>query len=176
VSKAFTSEETPEPISPTREPPRLGPGEIRYVTPEGHAALREELERLRLPGALPDEEGRRAQSLAEEPRSALGSPGGRAALLERTLAALTVLDPARVPEGEVGFGTWVVVEDEQGGRATWRIVGPDEADARRGSVSALSPVGQALLGRREGETVEVQRPGGVREYTILEVHRAAPKG
>jgi transcription elongation factor GreB len=159
VSKAFTSEETPDPVPPAREPRRVRPGEIRYVTPEGHAALRAELERLRAAGAPLDEEG-----------------GRRALFLERTLAALTVLGPDRVPEDEVGFGTWVTVEEEDGRRATWRIVGPDEADARRGSVSALSPLGRALVGRSRGETVEVERPGGVREYTICEVQRRRPGG
>ena len=157
VSKAFTSEETPDPVAPEREPPRVRPGEIRYVTPEGQASLRAELERLRAAGAPPDEERAR-----------------RALFLERTLATLTVLGSERVPEGEVGFATWVTLEDGQGQRATWRIVGPDEADARRGSVSALSPLGQALMGRSVGETVEVQRPGGAREYTIREVHRRPP--
>ncbi len=158
MSKAFTSEETPEPVAPSREPPRVRPGEIRYVTPEGQAAMRAELERLRAPGGPPGEDRDR-----------------RALFLERTLAALTVLGPDRVPDGEVGFATWVTVEDEDGATATWRIVGPDEADARRGSVSALSPLGRALVGRSVGETVEVERPGGVREYTVREVHRLPPR-
>jgi transcription elongation factor GreB len=160
VSKAFTSEETPDVLPPVREPPRLAPGELRYVTPEGHAALRGELERLRA-GAAPAPDGADERSR-------------RILLLERTLAALTVLGPEGVPEGEIGFGAWVSLEDEGGGLATWRIVGPDEADARRGTVSALSPLGRALLGRVAGETVEVQRPGGAREYTIREVRRRPP--
>ena len=55
MSKAFTSEETPEPAAPRRAPPSLAPGELRCVTPEGHAALRAELERLRAAGASLDE-------------------------------------------------------------------------------------------------------------------------
>lgn len=157
MSKAFTSEETPEPVAPARELPRLRPGEVRYVTPEGHAALRAELAGLRTPRGPQDEERSR-----------------RTLFLERLLALLTVLGPEGVPEGEVGFGTWVVLEDEDGGRRTWRIVGPDEADARRGAVSALAPLGQALLGRSVGETVEVERPDGAREYTICEVRCSPP--
>jgi transcription elongation factor GreB len=159
VSKAFTSEETPDEAPAVREAPRLRPGEVRYVTPEGHAVLRAELSRLRAaPGGAggPDDRARRVQ------------------LLEQTLATLTVLGPERVPEGQVGFGTWVTVEDEEGVRATWRLVGPDEADARLGSISALSPLGRALLGRTAGEAVEVERPGGVREYTVRGVERTAP--
>jgi transcription elongation factor GreB len=161
VSKAFTSEETPDEAPAAREAPRLRPGEVRYVTPEGQAALRAELARLR------------------GEASGAGAPGAeergrRILLLERTLAALTVLGPERVPEGQVGFGTWVTVEDGQGARATWRLVGPDEADARQGSISALSPLGRALLGRTVGEAVEVERPDGVREFTVRGVERAAP--
>lgn len=157
MSKAFTSEETPDEAPAVREAPRLRPGEVRYVTPEGQAALRAELARLRT-AAAPAAEDR----------------GRRIALLERTLAALTVLGPERVPEGQVGFGTWVTVEDEEGARATWRLVGPDEADARQGSISTLSPLGRALLGRTVGEAVEVERPGGTREYTVRGVDRAPP--
>lgn len=153
MSKAFTSEEAPDPVAPAREPPRLRPGEVRYVTPEGHAALRAELDRLRAAGPLDHERGRRLQ------------------LVERTLAVLTVLGSERVPEGEVGFGTWVEIEDETGARSTWRIVGPDEADARQRTISAHSPLGLALMGRSAGETVEVRRPDGAREVTIRAVRR-----
>jgi transcription elongation factor GreB len=53
-------------------------------------------------------------------------------------------------------------------------VGPDEADASRGSVSAASPLGQALLGRSVGEEVRLERPAGALEYTICEIHRSPP--
>jgi len=154
MSKAFTSEETPDPAPPERELPRLRPGELRCITPEGYACLRAELERLR---ATPG-----------------GEPPRRALLLERTLSAVTVLGSERVPEGVVGFGTWVTVEDEQAGRKSWRLVGPDEADARQGSVSVHSPLGRALMGRRAGETVEVDRPGGTLELAIVAVDRHPP--
>jgi transcription elongation factor GreB len=163
VSKAFTSEETPDEAPAEREPPRLKPGEVRYVTPEGQAALRAELEQLR--AAAGDKAGASASDRSR-----------RMLLLERTLSTLTVLGPERVPEGQVGFGTWVTVEGEDGVCATWRLVGPDEADARRGSISALSPLGRALLGRTVGEMVEVERPGGAREFKIRAVGKSPPAG
>jgi len=149
VSKAFTSEETPDPGPLVRAPRRLAPGEIRYVTPEGHAALREERARL-----------------------APGDP--RAPLLDATLAAVTVLGPESAPEGRAGFGSWVTVEDAAGRRSTFRLVGPDEADPRRGLLSVRSPVGSSLLGREAGDAVEVERPGGRTEYEVVEVRRAPP--
>jgi transcription elongation factor GreB len=163
VSKAFGSEETPDLPSLGREPPALRPGEVRYVTPEGHAALREALEALRL--AL-----QQAAGLPE------GERGARVAALERqvalvagTLASVSVLGPDAAPPGVVAFARWVTVEDGEGRRVTWRLVGPDEADPRRGLVSVHSPVGRALLGRVRGDTVSVERPGGPREYVVLDV-------
>lgn len=168
MSKAFTSEETPDPGPVVRPPPRLAPGEIRYVTPEGQASLREALARLRAErtaaSALPDTE--RIARLAEL--------DARVAALDATLAALTVLGPDAALEGQVAFGTWVTVEEEDGRRATWRIVGPDESDARRGLVSVEAPLSRALLGRRAGDVAELRRPGGPVELTIVEVRRAPP--
>lgn len=169
MSKAFTSEETPEAAPLVRAPPRLAPGEIRYVTPEGHAALRAELGQLaaarRDAAALP--EGERAARLAEL--------DARAAVVEGTLAALTVLGPGSAPEGRAAFATWVTVEDGAGRRTTWRLAGPDEADPRAGLLSVASPMGRALLGRVPGDAVEVDRPGGAVELTIVAVRRTAPE-
>ncbi len=154
MSKAFTSEETPDEAPLLRAPPRLAPGEVRYVTPEGQAALR---------GAL------------EAARAARTPEGGaRAALLEATLATLTVQGPGAAPAGTAAFARWVTVEDEAGGRATWRLVGPDEADARRGLLSAHAPLGRALLGQVVGDEVEVVRPGGTTRLRVVAVASEEP--
>ena len=150
MSKAFTSEETPDEAPLLRPPPRLAPGEVRYVTPEGQAELRELLARLRA---------------ASDPR---------AAQVEETLAVLTVLGPEATPDGQVGFGSWVTVAHEDGTRDTWRIVGPDEADPRLGRVSAHSPVGRALIGASAGEVVEVVRPDGRRALEVVSIGRRTP--
>jgi transcription elongation factor GreB len=150
LSKAFTSEETPDEPPPVRAAPRLAPGEVRWITPEGHAELRETLARLRAAG------------------------DARARQVEETLAVLTVLGPEEAPEGRVAFGSWVTVEDAEGVRSTWRIVGPDEADPRRDRVSAHSPVGRALIGAGTGDTVEVERPGGRRELKVVSIGRHSP--
>ena len=155
MSKAFTSEESPDPSPLGRTPPRLAPGEVRYVTPEGQAALRAALEAARA-----------------DPAPATQA---RAALLEATLSTLTVLT-SDAPAGEAAFGRWVTVEDEAGARSTWRLVGPDEADARRGLVGVSAPLARALLGRRAGDSVEVDRPGGLKVFTVVAVGDTAPGG
>jgi transcription elongation factor GreB len=168
VSKAFTSEEAPEAAPVVRAPPRLAPGEVRYVTPEGHAALRAEHARLAAERA--------AAAAATGPGAAerVADLERRAALVEATLATLTVLSPEAASPGRVAFGTWVSVEGDDGALTTWRVVGPDEADVRRGLLSVHSPVARALLGRTAGEEVEVERPGGPVALRIVEVRRAPP--
>ncbi len=168
MSKAFTSEETPDLQSAVRAPPTLRPGEVRYVTPEGQAALRAELVRLREEIARQRDEPGAAQS------AQLADLARKLDLVAGTLAALTVLGPEHAPEGVAAFGTWVTVEDDDGQRVTWRLVGPDETDARRGLVSVHAPLGRALLGHRAGDEVAVHLPGGVRELTVIEVAARPP--
>ena len=168
MSKAFTSEETPESGPVTRAPPTLAPGEVRYITPEGHAALRESLAKLK-------DERAAATGLPETERGpVLADLDQKIAFTEATLAAVTVLGPKDAPADRVAFATWVTVEDEDGETSTWRIVGPDETDVRRGLVSVHSPVARALMGHGVGDTVEVQRPGGKVELTIVAVWTSPP--
>src|SRR5688572_5282039 len=61
---------------------------------------------------------------------------------------------------KVAFGAWVEVEDEDGAKHTYRVVGPDESDVDTGHISMDSPMGRALLGKEEGDDVEVRRPRG----------------
>lgn len=159
MSKAFTSEETEEQGPIVRAPPKLAPGEVRYVTPEGYAELQKSLAQLRDQKA-----GGKAPADLEQ----------RIALLEATLAALTVSGPEEAPEGRVAFATWVSVEDEDGQTQRFRIVGPDEVDPKRGRISVHSPIARALMGREPGDAVEVQLPGGTKELTVLAVTRTAP--
>jgi transcription elongation factor GreB len=166
VSKAFTSEETPEAVPVLRTPPRLSPGQVRYVTPEGHAAMRAERERLHA------ERGRAPGEGGADEAGRVADLDRRAALVEATLATLTVLGADAAPPGRVAFATWVTVEEADGAQRTWRIVGPDEADARRGLISVDAPVARALLGRAVGEVVEVERPGGPATLAVVEVRRA----
>jgi transcription elongation factor GreA len=96
---------------------------------------------------------------------------GRIAEIEHKLAGAQVIDPSTVDgDGRVVFGATVEIEDvESGARRTWRIVGDDEADVRENKVSVNSPLARALIGKEEGDSVEVQAPGGVRSYEIVAI-------
>jgi len=96
---------------------------------------------------------------------------GRIAEIENKLAGAQVIDPSTVDgDGRVVFGATVEIEDaETGARRSWTIVGDDEADVRENKVSVSSPLARALIGKEEGDSVEVQAPGGVRTYEIIAV-------
>ena len=96
---------------------------------------------------------------------------GRIAEIESKLANAQVIDPRTLDaDGRVVFGATVELEDlESGDKATYQIVGDDEADIRSGKISVSSPIARALIGRYAGDTASVQAPGGVREYEVLDV-------
>ena len=145
MSKAFTREENEAvDVAPPPRPP-LRRGETRYVTPEGYRALQQELERLSAMGAVRKP---RAQALAA------------------TLRDLTVVAPDASRAGRAFFGAWVTLEDEDGQCAEYRIVGPDEVDAKARLVSVDSPIGRALLGKEEGDEVVAVRPRGRATFTV----------
>ena len=82
-----------------------------------------------------------------------------------------MIDPAVLDaDGRVVFGATVDLEDaESGDTVTYQIVGDDEADIKHGKISVSSPVARALIGKTEGETADVDAPGGVRRYDVLAV-------
>lgn len=71
--------------------------------------------------------------------------------------------------GVVGFGSTVTVLDASGEAESWVIVGPQEANPRQGRISNVSPVGRALLGKRVGEKIQVEAPGGMLEFEVTEI-------
>ncbi|GLS12902.1 MULTISPECIES: transcription elongation factor GreA [Hydrogenophaga] len=99
---------------------------------------------------------------------------GRIAEIEGKLSAAQVIDPTAVDAGgRVVFGATVDLEDEDSGTTvTYQIVGEDEADLKQGLINISSPIARALIGKEEGDTAEVQAPGGVRRYEIVAVRYA----
>ena len=97
---------------------------------------------------------------------------GRIAELEGKLGAAQIIDPTLLDaEGRVVFASTVSLEDlGSGEKVKYQIVGTDEADLKEMKVSITSPIARALIGKYAGDVVEVQAPGGVREYEILEVY------
>jgi len=96
---------------------------------------------------------------------------GRISELEAKLSNVQIINPALLDaDGRCVFGATVDLEDMKSGQVvTYQIVGDDEGDIKQGKVSIGSPLARALIGKYSGDVAEVQAPGGVREYEILDV-------
>ena len=150
------------------------------MTIEGAERLKAELHRLRTierPAVIQAiAEARSHGDLSENAdydaaKERQGFIEGRIAEVESKLANAQVIDPASIDaDGRVVFGATVDLEDaESGDKVTYRIVGDDEADIEHGKISVSSPIARALIGKSEGDTADVQAPGGVRSYEVLAV-------
>ena len=91
--------------------------------------------------------------------------------LDGKISNAEIIDPAKLDaDGRCVFGATVALEElEKGTKVTYQIVGEDEADIKQGKISIGSPIARALIGKSAGDIAEVQAPGGVREYEILDV-------
>lgn len=96
---------------------------------------------------------------------------GRIQEVEGKLSAAQVIDPSTLDAGgRVVFGATVELSDEDSGAlVTYQIVGEDEADLKHGLINISSPIARALIGKEEGDTAEVQAPGGIRRYEVVAV-------
>lgn len=93
---------------------------------------------------------------------------GRIGEIQGKLSVAEVVDPAALKSETVVFGATVHLMDiETEDKATYQIVGLDEADVKKGLISILSPMARALIGKKKGDNVVVQSPKGDREYEIL---------
>jgi transcription elongation factor GreA len=150
------------------------------LTVNGAELLRQELHRLKTverPSVINAISEARAQGdlsenaeydAAKEKQSFIE---GRIVELEFKLGSAQVIDPKTLnADGRCVFGATVVVEDTKTGDViTYQIVGDDEADIKQRKISISSPIARALIGKSSGDVAEVQAPGGIREYEIVDV-------
>ncbi len=156
----------------------------RYITPEGFRRLAEEHGRIwtvERPRIVAEVEA--AAALGDRSENAeyiygkrkLRELDRRLRFLSLRMDALTVVAPMPHPAGRAYFGAWVTIEHEDGEERTIRLVGPDEFDVAQGLISVEAPLGRALLGRLEGDSVLVQRPAGPADVTIVQIRWTPPE-
>lgn len=149
------------------------------ITREGYEKLKLELQRLqkeerpRVIKAI--EEARAHGDISEnaEYEAAKDKQGmieGRIQELNGQISQSEIIDLPQEVDGKIIFGCKVIVEDlETGEVSSYRLVGPYEADVQAGTISIISPIGKALIGKEEGDEVKVQTPKGTRIIEILEI-------
>jgi len=149
------------------------------ITPEGYSKLRDELNHLRSVErpkviqmiAVAREHGDLSENAEyHAARDRQSFIEGRVKDLENKLALAEVIDPSKLSGTRVAFGAIVRLSNTQTDeQVTYRIVGADESDLEKGSISITSPLARSLLGKEVGDEVKVRMPGGERVYEVLEV-------
>jgi len=148
------------------------------MTRAGHAALEAELKTLKSserPAVIQAiAEARELGDLKEnaEYHSAREKQGfieGRIKELEGVLSLVEVIDPTKL-SGAIKFGATVTLVDEDTDEEkTWQVVGEHEANIEKGLLNIKSPIARALIGKEEGDSVEVRTPGGEKSYEVLKI-------
>ena len=148
------------------------------ITPDGVKKLQAELEHLwKVERPRVTREVAEAAALGDRSENAeyiygkrrLREIDRRVRYLRKRFDKLVIVRSSDVDQERVFFGAWVTVQDDRGEELRYRLVGPDESDPDQGLISVESPIGRALMGRREDDEVRVQRPAGPTELTILSI-------
>ena len=150
------------------------------LTTRGAERLKAELHRLKhveRPSVISAIAEARAQGDLSEnaeydaAREKQGFIEARISELDGTLSNAQIIDPSTIDaDGRTVFGATVEIEDlESGDKVTYQIVGDAEADIKSNLISVSSPVARSLIGKYEGDVVEVKAPSGLREYEIISI-------
>jgi transcription elongation factor GreA len=148
------------------------------MTPKGYQVLMEELKRLKSverPKVVREiEEAREHGDLSEN--AEFHAAKDRQSLLdvqireiEDKMARAQVIDISKLSGEKVVFGATVSLADDNGEKVVYQIVGDHEAEPKNGKISISSPIARALIGKSEGDEVEVRTPAGARSFEILSV-------
>ncbi len=179
MNKAFVRESDGDDEEQLEPSLKLPPGTRNYITPAGHARLRDELENL-----VKRERPHIVEIVAWAASNGDRSENGdyiygkrrlreidrRIRFLSKRLDIAEIVDPLRQGDNDqIFFGARVTIADQEGQENTYTIVGVDEAEVSRGRISWVSPLARALLKAREGDSIRFQSPVGIRELEILEV-------
>jgi transcription elongation factor GreA len=156
----------------------MGESSQNYLTSEGAARLEVELEQLK--GPARDELAQRLRSAIQmgdlsenadyhKAKEDQGFLEGRIQELEYILKTAIIVDESQIPRGQVAVGVRVMVQVDDEEPEMFYMVGAKEADPRSGKISNESPIGKALMGTREGQTVVAHTPGGTRRLKIIKI-------
>jgi transcription elongation GreA/GreB family factor len=164
MSRAFVKESDDD-LAAGELPERPVPAHANYVTPRGLELLQQRLRELQdrheVMKRTSDEDSAAKQSLREIDRDLR--------YVRAQLERADVVDPAQQPRDEVHFGAAVTIEDEDGRRQAFTLVGDDEADVAGGRISWAAPLARALMNAKVGDTVVWRRTTGDTEVEVVDI-------
>lgn len=165
MSKAFTRENDDADSEAPPARAEIADAGRRYMTADGAERLRKELAELEERRQRLGEEGRSDEGIRRE-RQRLNA---RRQAMAEILARADVVANAEGPASEVRFGLWVTIRHEDGMEDEYRLVGLDEIDLEEKAISWLSPLAQALMGKKAGELVRFEAPAGEKVLRIVRI-------
>lgn len=149
------------------------------ITKEGYETLKKELEHLkkieRPKNIQAIEEARGHGDLSENAEFEAAKDrqaflDGRVGELEYKLSRADIIEPETLPKDRVVFSSSVILENtDTGENVEYQLVGPDESDVEQGRISIMSPLGKAIIGKKPGDEITLQTPGGQRAYELVEI-------
>ncbi len=149
------------------------------ITREGYEALKKKLEHLkkveRPKNIMAIEEARSHGDLTENAEFEAAKDrqafiDGKVSELAYKLSRADIIDPQILPKDRAVFASSVVLENMDTGESVeYQLVGPDEANVEKGRISVSSPLGKAIVGKKPGDEIILQAPGGKRSYELIEI-------
>jgi transcription elongation factor GreA len=137
--------------------------EVAELEHELHHELPKEIQRARELGDLREN----AEYQAAKDRQ--GIVNARIAMLKKRIGEISIMNLDKIPHDRAAFGSTVQLREDNGDSITYQLVMPEEADAAKGFISTSSPIGRAIVGRNEGDEIQVTTPNGVRNFEIIKL-------
>jgi transcription elongation factor GreA len=137
--------------------------EVAQLERELHHDLPKEIQRARELGDL------RENAEYQSAKDRQGIVNARIAMLKKRIAEISIMNMDKIPHDRAAFGSTVHLKEDNGDALVYQLVMPEEADAAKGFISTSSPIGRAIVGRNEGDEIQVTTPNGIRNFEIIKL-------
>ena len=137
--------------------------EVAQLERELHHELPKEIQRARELGDL------RENAEYQSAKDRQGIVNARIAMLKKRIAEISIMNMDKIPHDRAAFGSTVHLKEDNGDAIVYQLVMPEEADAAKGFISTSSPIGRAIVGRNEGDEIQVTTPNGIRNFEIIKL-------
>jgi transcription elongation factor GreA len=137
--------------------------EVAQLERELHHELPKEIQRARELGDL------RENAEYQSAKDRQGIVNARIAMLKKRIAEISIMNMDKIPHDRAAFGSTVHLKEDNGDAIVYQLVMPEEADAAKGFISTSSPIGRAIVGKNEGDEIQVTTPNGIRNFEIIKL-------